>query len=62
MVLQHYKIDGDSITISKAELEKWRDHYHNEALEEGKGKIGWLYLGKREVMIDILKHFEPLMG
>lgn len=62
MVLHDYKIDGDSITISKAELEKWRDHYHNEALEEGKGKIGWFYLGKREVMIDILKHFEPLIG
>ena len=61
MVLQDYKIDGDYICISKAELESFRDHYHNVALEKGKGKIGWFYLGKREVMIDILKHFEPLM-
>ena len=61
MVLQDYKIDGDSITISKAELEKWRDHYNNVALEQGKGKIGWFYLGKREVMIDILKHIDPLI-
>ena len=62
MVLQDYKIDGDSITISKAELEKWRNHYHNVALEEDTNEIKWFYLGKRDVMIDILKHFEPLIG
>ena len=61
MVLQDYKIDGDSIIISKAELKKWRDHYNNVALEKGKGKIGWFYLGKREVMIDMLKHIDPLI-
>lgn len=61
MVLQDYKIDGDLITISKAELEKWRVHYNNVALEKGKSKIGWFYLGKREVMIDILKHIDPLI-
>ena len=62
MVLHNYKIDGDSITISKAELEKWRNHYHTVALEEDTNEIKWFYLGKREVMIDILKHFELLMG
>ena len=62
MVLQDYKIDGEYICISKKELEEWREHYHNVASEKGKGRIGWFYLGKREVLIDILKMFEPLMG
>ena len=62
MVLKDYKIEGDCIKISKAELEKWRDHYTNEAETRGRGKIGWFYLGKREVLIDMLKMFEPLEG
>ena len=62
MVLQDYKIDGEYICISKKELEEWIDHYNNEAETRGRGKIGWFYLGKREVIIDILKMFEPLMG
>lgn len=60
MVLQNYEVDGDNIIITKDELEKWRDHYQNEANTKGRGKIGWFYLGKREVIIDILKMFEPL--
>lgn len=62
MVLQDYKIDGEYICISKKELEEWREHYTKEAETRGRGKIGWFYLGKREVLIDILKMFEPLMG
>lgn len=62
MVLRDYKIDGDYIKISKAELEEFAEHYYNVASEKGKGKIGWFYLGKREVLIDILKMFEPLEG
>lgn len=62
MVLQNYEVDGDNIIITKDELEKWRDHYQNEADTKGRGKIGWFYLGKREVLIDILKMFEPLEG
>lgn len=62
MVLQNYKIDGDNIIISKQELEEWRDHYDAEAMKKGRGKIGWFYLGKREVLIDILKMFDELMG
>lgn len=62
MVLQNYEVDGDNIIITKDELEKWRDHYQNEANTKGRGKIGWFYLGKREVIIDILKMFEPLEG
>ena len=62
MVLKDYKIEGDYIRISNKELEKWRDHYQEEANTRGRGKIGWFYLGKREVLIDILKMFEPLEG
>lgn len=62
MVLQNIEIDGDNIIITKSELERWRDHYQEEANRRGRGKIGWFYLGKREVMIDMLKMFEPLEG
>ena len=62
MVLQDYKIDGDYIKVSKAELEQLRDHYDAEANRRGRGKIGWFYLGKRDVLIDMLKMFEPLEG
>ena len=62
MVPKDYKIDGGYFCISKEELEKWRDHYYSVASEKGKGKIGWFYLGKHEVIIDILKMFEPLEG
>jgi hypothetical protein len=62
MILKDYKIDGDNICISKEELEKWRDHYDAEAMKRDKGKIGWFYLGKREVLIDMLKMFEQLEG
>lgn len=62
MVLQNIEIDGDNIIITKSELERWRDHYQEVANRRGRGKIGWFYLGKREVMIDILKMFEPLEG
>ena len=48
--------------ISKEELEKWREHYQEEANTRGRGKIGWFYLGKREVIIDMLKMFEQLEG
>ena len=60
MVLQDYKIEGDYLCISKAELEKWRDHYQEQSETRGRGKIGWFYLGKREVCIDMLKMFESL--
>lgn len=62
MVLRDYKIEEDYIKISKAELEELAEHYCNVASEKGRGKIGWFYLGKREVLIDILKMFEPLEG
>ena len=65
MVLQNYEIDGDNIIITKAELEKWRDHYfklaqHHKANNDAFRQA--LYMGKHSVMCDLLKMFEPLEG
>ena len=62
MVLQDYKIDGDYICISKKELEEWRDHYGQVEKLQSNSHLRWFYTGKRDVCIDILKMFEPLMG
>lgn len=58
MVLQDYKIDGDYIKVSKAELEQLRDHYGSVASVDM--HRWWYYMGKREICIDMLKMFEPL--
>ena len=62
MVLQDYKIDGEYICISKKELEEWRDHYGQVEELQSNSHLIWFYTGKRDVCIDILKMFEPLMG
>lgn len=65
MVLQDYKIDGEYICISKKELEKMEEYYWEMMLEEfGKedNGMGEHYAGKRDMVLDILKMFEPLMG
>ena len=65
MVLQDYKIDGEYISISKKELEELRDHYGNIDKQTKRQPALFLrgyYSGKRDVCIDILKMFEPLMG
>lgn len=54
------------IIISKASLEKWRDHYFKvgkEINDSGKDEdtkraLCMFYYGKEEVLIDLLKHFE----
>ena len=66
MILQDYKIDGDSITITKQELEEARDHFCKVAdkFKPRKNKeLDYryaLYLGKAAVLTDILKMFEPI--
>lgn len=66
MTLQDYKIDGDSITITKQELEEFRNHYCEVAdkFKPRKNKEPdfryTLYLGKAAVLTDILKMFEPI--
>ena len=65
MVLQDYKIEGDYIRISKKELEAFRDHYCDVISQHRKNKDSFrqaFYTGKRDVCIELLKMFEPLMG
>ena len=69
MVLQkdEYRIEGDGIWISKKALEECRDHYCKIA-DKFKTKpkkqdidFRWpFFLGKTDVCIDLLKHFEML--
>lgn len=69
MVLEkdEYRIEGDGIWISKKALEEYRNHYCNVA-DKFKPKpkkqdldFRWpFYIGKADVCIDLLKHFEPL--
>lgn len=65
----NYKIENDGIWIAKSELEKWKKHYLKVA-DENKGHFKRdlevfkfpYYLGKAEVLTDLLKMFEPLEG
>lgn len=69
MVLRdnEYKIMDDGIWLPKKVLESWRDHYCKVA-DKFKPKpkkqdfdFRWpFYIGKADVCIDLLKHFEPL--
>ena len=69
MILQsdEYKIQDDGIWISKKALEEFKTKFTTLAKEKG-GQLEldisntdmWYYLGKRDVLIDLLKHFEPL--
>ena len=65
MVLEkdEYRIQDDGIWISKAALEECRDHYCKVAdkCHLGKNNIQKVfYIGKADVYLDLLKHFEPL--
>lgn len=62
-----YRIEGDGIWISKKAIENLRTHYTDIAKEKScfpelditKTDM-WYYLGKRDAMIELLKHFESL--
>lgn len=67
MVFQNYKIEGDSITITKQELQEARDHFCKVAdkfklkpKSKGVDPRYTLYLGKAAILTDILKMFEPI--
>lgn len=63
MILQDYKINGDYISISKKELEEWRDHYWKVSGEYKDDEFRRAYyIGKQSNIVDILKMFEPLIG
>lgn len=53
---------ADAIVISRKALEEWRDHYFEVATNMERFPIDqWqqkFYLGKVEVLTEILKHFE----
>ena len=69
MILQanDFKIENDGIWISKKAIEEFRTQFTTLAKEKG-GQLElyisntdmWYYLGKRDALIDLLKHFEPL--
>lgn len=63
MVLQNYKIDGDSITITKQELQEACKHYKELSANFFNSKTyepAFYYKGKDAVLCDILKLFEPV--
>ena len=69
MILEkdEYRIEDDGIWISKKALKEFRKQFTTLAKEKGKlpeldiaNTDMWYYLGKRDVLIDLLKHFEPL--
>lgn len=64
MTLQkdEYKIEDNGIWISKDALESWRKHYTLVAKLKKGDLLQGLYLGKADVLIDLLKMFEPLEG
>lgn len=65
MVLQsdEFKTDNDGIWISKKALEECKKHYCNvvDKCHLGKNNLQKVfYMGKADVYVDLLKHFEPL--
>ena len=67
MVLQNdeYRIEGDGIWISKKALEECKQHYCKVADKCHLGKNNLqkvFYMGKADVYVDLLKHFEPQEG
>ena len=68
MILQanEFNIENDGIWISKKAIEKFRTQFTTLAKEKSNlpeldiaNTDMWYYLGKRDVLIDLLKHFEP---
>ena len=62
-----YRIEGDGIWISKAALEECKRHYCKVAdkfsIKPKKQELDFrypFYLGKADICVDLLKHFEPL--
>jgi hypothetical protein len=67
MVFKNYKIEGDSITLNRKELVEIIDHYYKVAdkfkPKKGDEKFDFefpFYIGKADIVVDILKMFEPL--
>lgn len=62
---KEYKIENDGIWIDKKVLEEWRNHYNKVSHECNMDKsklLSCFYIGKAEVLKDLLDMFEPLEG
>ena len=64
MTPKNYKIENDGIWLSREEIVGWREHYaevadanKNKFVKEEDGFRYPFYLGKVEVMTDLLKLF-----
>jgi len=61
MTFRNYKIEGDSITINKQELQESCKHYKelskNSLFSKAFG-AAFYYKGKHDILCDILKLFE----
>lgn len=62
MVLKDYKIDGEYISISKKELENYMSHYSHLADKQTELFMKMFYAAKFDVLLDIVRLFEPLEG
>lgn len=63
MTLQkgEYEVTDKEITISKKILEEWSDHYLRVADNSKNESFKWgFYIGKADILINILKYFEEL--
>ena len=63
MVFQNYKIEGDSITITKQKLQEASEHYKElsrKSLHSKSFGPAFYYKGKHAILCDILKLFEPI--
>ena len=58
MTLQDYKIEGDYIKVSKAELEKWKSRYWEVSRVQDEDWKKGFYLGKGDALVELLKMFE----
>lgn len=62
MVIETAKVEDDCIVVPKKEIEEWINHYEKmgkELMENGCPTWQtWFYWGKREVLVDMLKHFD----
>ena len=58
MKLEKVKIEGDKITLDRDELQWWCDHYYEVSFNERLlSQRSMLYVGKHDVLVDILKLF-----
>lgn len=60
MVFQDYKINGDTITLTKKELEDVKEHFLKVADETQTEFHYAFYSGKADMIRDILKMFDPI--